>query len=159
MPQGVALFVPASAGEPDPGLPRRADRHPVEPGAQQVGVADGEGLAGEDEEDGLEGVLGVVPVAQELSADAQDHRPVARHERGEGGIPGRIAAGGEPLQELAVGQTGDRAALEERLDLPANRLAAACAMPLNSPHRDLGLRSSPQWIVPRRRSFIPGWAD
>ncbi len=65
-PHGVAVLVSATAIEPDPGLPRRADRHPVEPGAQQVGVADGEGLAGEHEEDGLEGVLGVVPVTQEI---------------------------------------------------------------------------------------------
>ena len=99
--------MPAPAIEPCPGLARRADRHPVEPGAQQVGVADGAGLAGEHEEDGLEGVLGMVPVTQELSADVEDHRPVPRHQRDERRIPSRIAAGGEPLQQLPVGQAGD----------------------------------------------------
>ena len=99
----VPLFVLAPAIEPCPGLARRAERHAVEPGAEPVGIADGEGLAGEHEEDGLEGVLGVVLVTQELSADAQDHRPVARHQRGEG-VLGRVAGGGEPLQELPVGE-------------------------------------------------------
>ena len=58
-------------------------------------------------------------VAQELPADAQHHRPVPRHQRGEGGLAGRLApAGGVPLQELAVGEPGHRAALEERPELP-----------------------------------------
>ena len=33
----------------------------------------------------------------------------------------RIAAGDEPLDELAIGEPGDRAALEERLELPGHR--------------------------------------
>ena len=118
---GARLPRLATAGEPAPGLPGRAERHAVEPVAQQVGVADRPGLAGQDEEDGLEGVLGMVVVAQELPADAQDHRPVARHQGGEGGLAGRLAAGGEPLEELAVGEPGDRAALEERPELPDQR--------------------------------------
>ena len=96
-------------------------RAPVQPVAQQVGVADRPRLAGQDEEDGLEGVLGMVMVAQELSADAQNHRPVPRHQRSEGGFAGGIAAVVEPLDELAVGEPGDRTAVEERLDLPDHR--------------------------------------
>ena len=121
MPHGVALLVLAPAGEPDPGLAGRAERDPVQPVAQQVGVADRPGLAGQHEEDGLEGVLGMVPVAQELPADVQDHRPVPRHQRGEGGLAGGIAPVVEPLDELAVGQPGDGAAVEERPDLPDHR--------------------------------------
>ena len=59
-------------------------------------------------------------IAEELPADAEDHRPVARHQRGERRLAGRIAAGEEPLEQLAVGQPGGRAALEERLNLPEN---------------------------------------
>ncbi len=51
-----------------------------------------EGLAGEHEEDGLEGVLGVVAVSQELPADVQNHRPVTCDQRGEGRLPGRVAS-------------------------------------------------------------------
>ena len=77
-PHGVAVLVPAPAIELDLGIPRRADRYPVEPGAQQVRVADRERLAGEHQEDGLEGVLGMVSVTQQLPADVQDHRPIPR---------------------------------------------------------------------------------
>ena len=61
----------------------------IEPGGEPVGVAERAGLAGQDEEGGLEGVLGELVVAQELSADAQDHRAMAGNQRGEGGLVGR----------------------------------------------------------------------
>ncbi len=61
-------------------------------------------------------------IAQELAADAQDHRPVASDQGGEGGLGGGgIAAGDEPLDELAIGEPRDRAAVEERLELPGYR--------------------------------------
>ena len=111
----------AAASEPAAGLAGRAERHAVEPVAQQVGVADRPGLAGQHEEDGLEGVLGMVAVAQELPADAQHHRPVPRHQRGEGGLAGRIAAAVNRSRSWRSVRAGDRAALEERPDLPDNR--------------------------------------
>ncbi len=118
----VALLSPAPTGDLLPRTPRRPERDPVEPVAQQVGVADRPGLPGQDEEDGLEGVLGMLNVAQELPADAQNHRPVPAHQGGEGGLAGRLTpAGGEPLEELPVGEPGHRAALEERLELPGHR--------------------------------------
>ena len=95
--------------------------------------------------------MGLVPVTQELSADVEDHRPVPRHEREERRIPGRVAAGGEPLQQLPVSQTGDRATLEERLDLPDNR-------PRRVRHagelvrKDLVRAHPSKLIVPRHRS-------
>ena len=57
------------------------------------------GLADQDEERGLEGVLGVGVVAQDAAADAQDHRAVPAHQRGEGRL---VAPAEELLQELAV---------------------------------------------------------
>ncbi len=45
-------------------------------------------------------------VAQELAADAQDHRAVTGHDGGEGGLAGRLAARGEPLEQLAIGEPG-----------------------------------------------------
>ncbi len=62
-------------------------------------------------------------IAQELPADAQHHRPVPRHDRGEGGLIGRLAPRGEPLEQLAVGEPGGRAALEERPELPDQTMA------------------------------------
>ena len=54
----------------------------------------------------------MVAVAQELPADAEDHRPVTRHQGGEGGLAGGVAPRGEPVEELPVGQPGDRAAVK-----------------------------------------------
>ncbi len=39
-------------------------------------------------------------VAEELAADAQDHRPVPGHQRGEGGLGGGVAAGDESLERV-----------------------------------------------------------
>ena len=118
----VALLSPAPTGDLLPRAPRRPDRDPVEPVAQQVGIADRSRPPGQDQKHGLEGVLGMLHVAQELAADAQHHRPVPAHQGGEGGLAGRLApAGGEPLQELPVGEPGHRAALEERLERPGYR--------------------------------------
>ena len=59
------------------------------------------GPAGEDEPDGLEGVLGVVGVAEDPPADAVHGRPVAAEQLGEGV---RVAAVGEPGDQVAVGR-------------------------------------------------------
>ena len=48
----------------------------VEPVADLLGPPDRRGLANEDEEGGLEGVLGVVMTAEYSSADAPHHRAV-----------------------------------------------------------------------------------
>ena len=60
----------------------------------------------------------MVLVAKELPADAQDHRAVSGHQCGEGRLAGVVASGDEAVEELAVGQAGDRAAVEERAELP-----------------------------------------
>ena len=69
---------PAGAGEPIWCLrtSRRADRDAVEPVAQQVGVADRTGLPGQDEEGGLEGVLG--DAARHRGAGGRRPAPSAR---------------------------------------------------------------------------------
>ena len=107
----------APASQATPGLAGRAERHSMQPVAQQIGVADRAGLARQDEEHGLEDVLGEMSVAQELAADGEDHRTVSHHQGRERRFPGTIAPGVEPLQELAVGQSRDGATLKEQLDL------------------------------------------
>src|SRR5262249_36322911 len=51
-------------------------RNSVKPAGQGLFLPDGSGLLGQDEEGGLEGVLGVVEAPEGAQADAQDHRPV-----------------------------------------------------------------------------------
>ncbi len=118
-PVGRTAFLgPASAGDLPPGLAGRADRHAIQPGPERIRVADRPGLARQDEEGGLEGVLGVVVIAEQLPADAQDHRAVSRHDGGEGGL---ITDGREPLEQLTVPEAGGRADREERPELPGQR--------------------------------------
>ena len=63
----------------------------------------------------------MVVIVQELPADAQDHRPVPAHERGERRLTGGIAPRGEPLDELTIGQASDGGPIEKRFDLPRDR--------------------------------------
>jgi hypothetical protein len=55
--------------------------------------------AGQDEEGGLEGVLGRVRLAQQAPAQAQHHRPVASHEGLEGPL---VAPADEAIEQLRV---------------------------------------------------------
>jgi hypothetical protein len=62
----------------------------------------------------LEGVLGIVGVAQDATANAEHHGPMPRHQTLEGG---RIAMVDEMGQELHIGQTRDNALAKQPLDL------------------------------------------
>ncbi len=97
------LFLPSPAADLEPGETRRAEGNTIEPVAQQVGFTDGTRFPGQDEEGGLEGVLGVMAVAQDLSADTEHHRPVSGHQRGERRFAGVVAPSDEAFEELTVG--------------------------------------------------------
>src|SRR5262249_2405546 len=71
-------------------------------------------LAHEDEEGGLEGVLGVLCVAQDAAANAQHHRPVPHEQGREGGL---VVPRHEALEERRVGQGKGGATVEETADL------------------------------------------
>ncbi len=110
---GLTAGSSAIAGGPDRILMRppparlgpRPHRHSpgdaVQPRAQPPGVADRPGPLHQDQERRLERVLDVVPVAEDPPADAQHHRTVQRHQRGERRL---VVAGREPLEQLAVVQ-------------------------------------------------------
>ena len=121
LPREARFLGPLTAAEPEACALRRAHGDAVEPLTQQVGLAQRPGLFVQDEEDGLEGVLGLVPVAEELPADAQNHRPVAGDKRGESRLAGLIATGRDPLDQLPVGEPGRRTALEERPEITGQR--------------------------------------
>ena len=46
-------------------------------------------------------------VAEDLPADAEDHRPVPIHQRREGHLIGPVACGQEPLHELPIREVAD----------------------------------------------------
>ena len=113
---GLPAFVVNPAEGIGPGSLGDPQGHPVEPGADQFAAADGPGAAGQDEEGGLGGVLGVVDPAQDAAAHAQDHRPVAVHQGGEG--PGRSVGivPEEMVQEAAIGLVAGRPAAKEGVE-------------------------------------------
>jgi len=67
-------------------------------------------LSRQDQERRLERILGVVVVAQDLMADPLYHRPVPLDQRREGRF---IATGYEHIEQLPVGEAGNRADLEK----------------------------------------------
>jgi hypothetical protein len=74
----------------------------VQPVSDEFAGANGRCLADQDEESGLEGVFGILPVAQNPFADAQNHWSVPAKQ----GLEGRpVPAGEERLQQERVGQT------------------------------------------------------
>jgi hypothetical protein len=91
---------------------RYTERDPVEPTGYGMTQADRAGLANEEQERGLEGILGVVRVAEHVLADTEHHRAMALDQGGEGGRR-FIARAGEVLHQLPIGQAGERSLLEE----------------------------------------------
>src|SRR5262249_32787281 len=82
-----------------PGLEGGAVGHAEEPVAHLLARPDRGGLVDEDEEGGLERILGVVVVSEDTAAHTQHHRAVPGQQRLEGGL---VPPGDEPLQQLAV---------------------------------------------------------
>jgi hypothetical protein len=111
-------FATSPADRLGPRSPRHLRGDPVEPGGDEVTIADRSGSPDQDEERGLKGVVDVVRVGQDPPADAQDHRPELRHERLERRL---IASDREPFEELAIPEAGDRPAFEQPDDIPPAR--------------------------------------
>jgi hypothetical protein len=87
-----------------PRLEGDAIGHPMEPTAHGPALADFRRAAGQNQEGGLEGVLGVLVVVKDVLAHAQDERPVPLHQDGEGG---GIPVFAETLKQLGVRQVFD----------------------------------------------------
>ena len=107
-----------------PGRPRfhgRLECHPVEPVAELLPRQDRRRLACQDEEGGLEGVLGVVVIPEDTATDAPDERPVSLDDR----LEGRgLTPFHEPIQQLPVREQPDNALVEERSKLSTRRTHA-----------------------------------
>ena len=65
------------------------------------------------------------------------------HQGGKRHLPGGIVAGDEPLEQLPVGESGDRALLEERPDQSDDRPGSRAAMPVGSRPVTCVCRDSP----------------
>jgi hypothetical protein len=119
----------------------RAVGDAVEPLAEPFGLSQAARLLDEYEERGLEGVFGVLVVAEDAPADAEDHRSVPPHQRGE---RGGIARGDEPLQQVRVGRVAGHGRLPEEMDDGAELCASHAADP-----------SCREFLAPYR--YTAGW--
>ena len=91
-------------------------RHPVQPRPDRISRPDRPCAACQHQERRLEGVLGLVAVAEHRATDSQHHRAVPRHQCGEGGLGHLVvlaATGREAFQQLVVAQPGRRPRLEQ----------------------------------------------
>jgi hypothetical protein len=73
----------ASPGGVETGSHRDSPSDAEQPFADRLAAADRTRLADQEQERGLEGVVGVVRIAQDFLTDAKDHRPVPFDQRGE----------------------------------------------------------------------------
>src|SRR3954452_1286520 len=78
------LMLPSGRRRAGAGRDAAGDR--VEPGPQRVAHPERAGSTPQDQEGRLEGVVGVVLIAQEGPAGAEDHRPVPLDQGGERGL-------------------------------------------------------------------------
>src|SRR5262249_22190230 len=92
------LLAPPGRGPSGRGGP--AAPHSVERAGQGLALADRAGLPGQEEEGGLEGVLGILLLAQGAAADAQHHRPVPPQQRLERRL---VVPGQEGVEQVTVG--------------------------------------------------------
>src|SRR5439155_23263691 len=93
-------------------------RHLVQPTADRPAPADGAGLADERQESGLEGVLGILPVAEHSLADTEHHRSVPPDQHLERRL---VALSSEALQKLCVGEAAVALPDHQTAQMPEDR--------------------------------------
>jgi len=91
---------------------RHALRDPEQPARDRPAPADGPGPVGQNEEDGLKGILRIVRVVKNAPADPKHHRSVSDYQLFEGRLPSLIAPRDESVQELRIGHRPDRSQVE-----------------------------------------------
>ena len=80
----------------------------MEPTGHRLDLADRAGLAGQDQESGLECVFGVVRIAQDLPASSQDHRAMTLYQGRQGRMRDRSRSVQKAPQQVGVGKVADR---------------------------------------------------
>jgi hypothetical protein len=113
---GRLLVPPAASG----GRAEARGRPPgdlMEPGPERAGQDERARPPGEDEEGGLEGVLGGLRVPEGPAADPEHHRPVAVDEHRERELRPLAVPPYEPLEELRVRALADGTGGEEHAEM------------------------------------------
>jgi hypothetical protein len=111
-----SALVDGPTRDPGPGADRDSSSGPEEPARDRAVLADRAGFQHQDEERGLEGVLGVVGVAEDVAADPEHHRAVLLDQGDEGDL-GDLTPAEEAFDELIVRQCRGGPDAEERPDV------------------------------------------
>jgi hypothetical protein len=99
-PRPCLLFVFAPPGGGPSCLGSHAGCHSMKPAGQRLALANGGGPPCQEQEGGLEGVLGVLLVAEPAAAQVEDHGPVPPQHRLEGRL---VVVAQEGADQFAVG--------------------------------------------------------
>ncbi len=95
----IQILDRSASGARRAGLARHAASNRMQERGQRLAPADGCGLAGKDEEGGLQAILGRVGVGQHPPAHQQHHGPITPDEPSEGGL---VALVDEALQKVGI---------------------------------------------------------
>ena len=86
----------------------------MKPARQGFTFTDCRGAANQDEERGLKGVVGIVGVGQDATANPKDHRAMTFDQGRESKFRGLAVAGQEAVDKLRIREAGDGPDVEER---------------------------------------------
>ena len=126
---------PVSSGPSPAGGQADAHRDLVKPGTQGFPDPEPPCIPDQKQERGLEGVLGVVVIAEYRPANAHDHGAVPTDERGEGGLGDLriLLRDRRSLQEVRVAQVSETASLGQSQQRGSHEIRAidvqACSFP------------------------------
>ncbi len=127
---GSSELMPAAPGLGHPGAIRDPIGRPVQPTGQRVAVANRAGLADQDQEGRLEGIMGIVRLVQNQLTDAKHHGAVSLDngcERQLGGLPG---AAREPLHQLGISKPSECPDFEQCMEvLEVSAISSLCHLP------------------------------
>ncbi len=118
--------MPTPTDRGHPGRRGDAAGHAVQPRTHRVDDPERPAPTRQDEEGGLEGILGFMLVAEHGPANPQDHRSVPLDQDGEGQLSRLAASRHEAIEELAVGECAKCPDAEERLERPQCGAVSSC---------------------------------
>jgi hypothetical protein len=108
------LFPLRPADSLRPGADSDPAGYAIEPACNRRASADRTRLAGEDQERGLEGVVGIVGFPEHAPADTQHHRTMPSDQGCESGLTAPITSTQVPFQQVRVACRSNGPAIEER---------------------------------------------
>ena len=113
----LASLFPPPLRRIDPGPGRNPCRDAVQPACDRIELANRPALFDQHQESGLERVVRIVRIAQNVAADAMDHWPVPGDQNLERRLGRAFARTGEALDQVPIGEPGHRPGVEQAVQV------------------------------------------